>query len=78
MLVWRPPRRHGRPRRPPAGLPGGRVGEVEALGVWVGVTPVSPGGCGGAAGLLMLPYLVWVSFAAWLNYKVVQLNGPFG
>ena len=31
-----------------------------------------------AASLLMLPYLGWVSFAAWLNYKVVQLNGPFG
>ncbi len=30
------------------------------------------------ASLLMLPYLAWVSYAAWLNYKVVELNGPFG
>lgn len=28
--------------------------------------------------LLMLPYLAWVTYAAWLNYKVVELNGPFG
>lgn len=26
---------------------------------------------------LLLPYLVWVSFAAWLNLAVVRLNGPF-
>ena len=30
------------------------------------------------AALLLLPYLGWVSFAAALNYAVVQLNGPFG
>ena len=29
------------------------------------------------AGLLMVPYLVWVSIAAALNYEVVVLNGPF-
>jgi len=28
--------------------------------------------------LLMLPYLAWVTYAAYLNYKVVELNGPFG
>jgi len=27
---------------------------------------------------LMVPYLAWVSYAAWLNYRVVVLNGPFG
>lgn len=26
---------------------------------------------------LLLPYLVWVGFAAWLNLAVVRLNGPF-
>jgi translocator protein len=28
------------------------------------------------ASWLLLPYLLWVSFAAVLNYSVVQLNGP--
>lgn len=30
------------------------------------------------AGWLLLPYLVWVAFAAALNLAVVRLNGPFG
>lgn len=30
------------------------------------------------AGWLLLPYLVWVSFAAWLNWQTVRLNPPFG
>ena len=30
------------------------------------------------ASLLLLPYLVWVSFAAFLNFTVVRLNVPFG
>jgi benzodiazapine receptor len=29
------------------------------------------------ASLLLLPYLLWVTFAAVLNYSVVQLNAPF-
>ncbi|MEO1191978.1 MAG: TspO/MBR family protein [Pseudomonadota bacterium] len=29
------------------------------------------------AALLLAPYLLWVSFAAVLNYEVVRLNGPF-
>lgn len=29
------------------------------------------------AGLLLVPYLLWVAFAASLNYGVVRLNGPF-
>jgi tryptophan-rich sensory protein len=32
----------------------------------------------GWAWLLLLPYLVWVSFAAFLNYTIVRLNEPFG
>lgn len=30
------------------------------------------------AAVLLVPYLAWVSFAAALNWAVVQLNGPFG
>ncbi len=30
------------------------------------------------AGWLNLPYIAWVSFAMLLNWKIVQLNGPFG
>jgi tryptophan-rich sensory protein len=29
------------------------------------------------ASMLLVPYLVWVSIAAALNYQVVALNGPF-
>lgn len=29
------------------------------------------------ASCLLLPYLAWVAFAALLNWKTVQLNGPF-
>jgi translocator protein len=29
------------------------------------------------AALLLVPYLVWVTLAAALNYEVVRLNGPF-
>ena len=28
------------------------------------------------AGLLLIPYLVWVAFAAYLNYTIWQLNQP--
>ena len=30
------------------------------------------------AGVMILPYFLWVSFAALLNAKIVQLNRPFG
>ena len=29
------------------------------------------------AGLLMVPYLVWVSIASFLTYRIVQMNRPF-
>lgn len=31
-----------------------------------------------AAGLLLVPYLAWVSFAGALNARIVQLNRPAG
>ena len=30
------------------------------------------------AAYLLVPYLLWVTFAGTLNIAVVQLNGPFG
>jgi translocator protein len=29
------------------------------------------------ASVLLAPYLIWVSIASFLNYEIVQLNGPF-
>ena len=39
------------------------------LGLW----PISH-----FAALLIVPYLLWVSFAAFLNWTIVRLNAPFG
>ena len=30
------------------------------------------------SGMLLTPYLVWVSIATMLNLEIVRLNGPFG
>ena len=30
-----------------------------------------------AAGLLLLPYLLWVTFASGLNWAIVKMNAPF-
>ena len=38
----------------------------------VGLAPISS-----FAALLILPYFLWVSFAAFLNWTIVRLNGPF-
>ncbi len=35
--------------------------------------PVSP-----LAALLLAPYLAWVTIAALLNFRLLQLNGPRG
>lgn len=39
----------------------------------LGLAPISP-----LASLLVVPYILWVSFAAAINLRVVQLNAPFG
>lgn len=52
---------------------------VEIVFLWaslvalvVGLWPISQ-----MASLLIMPYLLWVSFASVLNYTIVRLNGPF-
>ena len=49
---------------------------VEVVFLWaslialvIGLEPISR-----KASLLILPYLAWVSFAAWLNWRIVRLN----
>lgn len=53
---------------------------VEVVFLWaslialmVGLWPIAP-----LSSLLILPYFLWVSFAAVLNRAIVRLNGPFG
>ncbi|WP_293907309.1 TspO/MBR family protein [Phenylobacterium sp.] len=46
---------------------------LSIVALMVGLTPLSP-----LAGLLLTPYLLWVSFAAVLNLAIVRLNRPFG
>ncbi len=52
---------------------------IEVVFLWaslvalvVGLWPISQ-----KASLLILPYLLWVSFASWLNWAIVRLNRPF-
>ena len=53
---------------------------VEVALLWLSILAliVVLGAASRAAGLLLLPYLAWVSVAAFLNYRIVQLNKPFG
>lgn len=53
---------------------------IEVVFLWVSLVllvvllwPISH-----VASLLIVPYLLWVSFAAWLNSAIVKLNRPFG
>ena len=46
---------------------------LSVLGLIVTVGPFST-----TAALLLLPYLVWVAFAAFLNWTIVRLNPAFG
>lgn len=53
---------------------------VEVIALWVSIAAwiyvVWPRSV--AAGLLLLPYLGWVTFAGYLDMTIVRLNGPFG
>ncbi|WP_457106431.1 TspO/MBR family protein [Methylobacterium sp. P5_C11] len=54
------------------------LAEVAALWLSIAVLVLVTGRVSGAAGLLNLPYLAWVSVAACLNLRIVRLNAPFG
>jgi len=53
---------------------------IEVIPFWLSIlalllfaAPFSP-----TAAWLLAPYLAWVTFATWLNWRIVQLNAPFG
>ncbi|MGA2621845.1 MAG: TspO/MBR family protein [Thermoguttaceae bacterium] len=56
-------------------MPGAAFFEVVALLVAIAATTVAFWPRSMAAGLLMLPYLAWVSFATVLNFTIWRLNG---
>jgi tryptophan-rich sensory protein len=51
--------------------------EVALLWVSIVVMIVLVGRASRLAAALLVPYLVWVSFASVLNLRIVQLNAPF-
>ncbi len=52
---------------------------IEVAPLWLSILAlvVFVGSFSRLAGLLMAPYLAWVTFAAFLNLRMVQLNAPF-
>ena len=53
------------------------VGTGRPVGLKLGALVIGLAPILTTASLLILPYLAWVSFAAWLDYMIVRLNGPF-
>lgn len=53
------------------------LGELVLLWLSIVVLIAVCGRISRSAGLLLLPYLAWVSFAGLLNWEIVTLNGPF-
>ena len=53
---------------------------IEVLGLWlsVGALIVAIWRHSMAGAALLVPYLLWVTFAGYLNMIVVRLNAPFG
>jgi translocator protein len=52
--------------------------EVPFLWLSIAALMLTVGGYSSLAAWLLLPYLLWVTFAAFLNLKIVRLNRPFG
>ena len=52
---------------------------IEIIPFWVSILALllHIGAISTLAGALFAPYLVWVTFAAYLNWTMVQLNKPF-
>lgn len=48
--------------------------DVALMWVFISATIIAFWGISPLAGALMLPYLAWVSFAAFLNYTLLRLN----
>jgi len=50
---------------------------IEVVALWLSIVPLVrlPRSYSPASSLLMLPYIAWVSVAAYLNWTIVQLNG---
>lgn len=52
---------------------------AEVVALWLSILAiiVAMQGYAATASLLLLPYLLWVSFASFLNLTIVRLNAPF-
>ena len=52
---------------------------AELVFLWLSIVSliVAVGGISSFAGALLAPYLLWVSFAGFLNWTMVKLNRPF-
>ncbi len=53
------------------------LAEVVALWLSIAALVFAFAGRDASAAWLLVPYLLWVSFAAWLNLTIVRLNAPF-
>jgi len=53
---------------------------IECVGLWLSIVALIIGlwRLSRVASLLLVPYVIWVSAAFFLNLATVQLNGPFG
>jgi tryptophan-rich sensory protein len=53
---------------------------LEVVAVWLSILAliVALAGISALGAWLLVPYLLWVSFAAFLNLTIVRLNGAFG